>query len=205
MKALPFALLSLLLLGGCRAKTDTSGASKAPIDPFASAPSSPSSPSAPSARGGAKPEKGKLAKGSVQEVRVVGVSDGDTVKVLTADRKEVTVRLNGIDAPEKKQAFGTQAKTRLSDLVFDKTVTVKVEDIDRYGRAVGQITLGGQSVNQRMVRDGMAWWYRAYAKKDRDLERFEAEAKAARRGLWAGRSAEAPWEWRKARRSAGAR
>ena len=58
------------------------------------------------------------------EGRVVGVADGDTVTVLDADKVQHKIRLSGIDAPEKAQAFGNRSKESLSDLVFSKTVTV---------------------------------------------------------------------------------
>lgn len=147
-----------------------------------------------------KRKKGTLAKGSVVQVQVVGVSDGDTVTLLTDKNTEVRMRLNGIDAPESKQSFGARAKERLSDLIYGKTVTAKIDGTDRYGRALGEITYGGASVNDRMVRDGLAWWYRQYAKKDTDLERFETEARNARRGLWSEPNPQEPWAWRKERR-----
>ena len=56
--------------------------------------------------------------------RVVSVADGDTVTVLDADKVQHKIRLSGIDAPEKAQAFGNRSKESLSDLVFSKTVTV---------------------------------------------------------------------------------
>ena len=175
--------LPLLLILGCDRKSPAS---------VASPPSR--------SRGASKSTLARLPKGSVVQVRVVGVTDGDTVKVLTEDKTEIKMRLNGIDAPESKMPFGTQAKSNLSDLVFNKTVTAKIDNYDRYGRAVGELTLGGASVNERMVRDGYAWWYRAYAKKNTTLERLEREARAAKRGLWHDARPKAPWEWRKAKR-----
>lgn len=44
--------------------------------------------------------------------KVIGIKDGDTISVLH-EGKEETIRLNGIDCPEKKQAFG-------SKIYFDK-------------------------------------------------------------------------------------
>ena len=53
---------------------------------------------------------------------VVGVSDGDTITLLADDNTQYKIRLMGIDAPEKKQAFGTVSKTSLSDLIYSKRV-----------------------------------------------------------------------------------
>ena len=68
--------------------------------------------------------------------RVVGVSDGDTITVLSKG-KPVQIRLHGIDCPEKRQAFGNRAKQFTSRLVYGKTVTVRDLGQDRYGRTVG--------------------------------------------------------------------
>ena len=57
--------------------------------------------------------------------KVVGVSDGDTITVLDADKRQRKIRLEGIDAPESNQDFGSRAKQSLSDLVFGKTVAVE--------------------------------------------------------------------------------
>jgi len=74
--------------------------------------------------------------------RVVGVTDGDTLTVLegTTQRK---VRLLGIDAPERAQAFGSRAKEALSDLVFGRTVRVTWKARDKYGRTLGDVYAGG--------------------------------------------------------------
>ena len=76
-------------------------------------------------------------------------------------------------------------------------VTVREVDKDRYGRTVAEVSLpDGRSLNREMVRAGMCWWYRAYAPADRDLAALEAEAKAAKRGLWSQSGAVPPWDWR---------
>jgi Staphylococcal nuclease homologue len=73
----------------------------------------------------------------------------------------VKVRLHGVDTPEKAQAFGTRAPQFTSDLVFQRDVMVVVQTTDRYGRLVGEVLLpDGRSLNQELVRAGMAWWYR---------------------------------------------
>ncbi len=137
--------------------------------------------------------------------RVVGVSDGDTITVLDANRTQYKIRLAGIDAPESKQAFGSRSKQNLSDLVFGKDVAVEWDKRDRYQRVVGVVLVDGHDVNLEQVRAGMAWWYRQYAKEqtldDRRLyEQAENGAKAARRGLWVDANPVPPWEWRRTKR-----
>jgi endonuclease YncB( thermonuclease family) len=129
--------------------------------------------------------------------KVVGVSDGDTLTVLTAEKRQVKVRLHGIDAPETGQDFGSRAKQAASEMAFGQQVTVRELDKDRYGRTVAEVILpDGRSLNREMVRGGMAWWYRQYAPADRELASLEAEARAAKRGLWTQPGAVPPWDWR---------
>jgi endonuclease YncB( thermonuclease family) len=127
--------------------------------------------------------------------KVVGVSDGDTISVLYRGKAE-KVRLRGIDAPEKKQPFGERAKQFTSAQAFGKSVTVQVDDIDRYGRYIGIVTLpDGSVLNGNIVRVGLAWWYRQYAPDAKLLGDYEQEARKARRGLWADKAPVAPWAW----------
>jgi len=131
--------------------------------------------------------------------RVVGISDGDTIKVLHNGRAE-KIRLNGIDCPEKGQAFGNKAKQFTSEMVFGKTVTVHEHGRDKYGRMVGDVLLpDGQSLNRELVAAGLAWWYRKYS-KDASLGQLEEEARSAKRGLWADPEPIPPWSWRKQRK-----
>lgn len=129
---------------------------------------------------------------------VVAISDGDTLTLLTAQKKQVKVRLAEIDTPEKAQPYGQKARQALADMTFRKQATVDVQTVDRYGRSVGLVSVGGTDVNRALVESGAAWVYRAY-NKDKSLLQVEASARAARRGLWALPEAErvAPWEWRR--------
>lgn len=132
--------------------------------------------------------------------KVVAIIDGDTIEVMREGRAE-RVRLNGIDCPESHQAFGTRAKQFTAAAVFGKQVTVRTHDRDRYGRAIGDVTLlDGSSLNQALVQAGLAWWYREYS-TDRVLERLDEEARNAKRGLWADPHPIPPWEFRKSTQS----
>ena len=133
--------------------------------------------------------------------RVVGIADGDTLTVCPDEGATVRIRLWGIDAPERGQAYTSVAKRYLAALAFGKRVRVLVHDLDRYGRTVAEIILpDGRNANQEMVRAGYAWWYRYYAPHDRVLEQLEAEARQARRGLWADPQALPPWDYRRLKR-----
>ncbi|MDO8990109.1 MAG: thermonuclease family protein [Sideroxyarcus sp.] len=133
--------------------------------------------------------------------RVVSIADGDTVTVLDGSNTQTKIRLMGIDAPEKKQAFGQRSKQHLSDLVFDKHVTVEYSKKDRYGRTVGKLLVEGLDANLEQVKAGMAWHYKQYQKEqtpsDRSLySESENRARAARIGLWADPDPTPPWGFR---------
>jgi micrococcal nuclease len=107
--------------------------------------------------------------------------------------------LHGVDAPEARQPFSDRARQFTSELAFGKTVTIRVRDTDQYGRTVADVILpDGRNLNHELVKAGFAWWYRNYAKNDANLERLEAEARKASRGLWADKAPVPPWEFRRA-------
>ena len=93
---------------------------------------------------------------------VVRITDGDTIVVLDAEKVQHKIRLQGIDAPERRQAFGTKSKEHLSDLVAGKTVEVDYSKYDRYGRVLGIVMVNGEDVNLDQVEAGMAWHYKTY-------------------------------------------
>ena len=128
--------------------------------------------------------------------KVVRVIDGDTVIVLNIDNQQTKIRLYGIDAPEKKQAFGTKAKQFLSSLIFGKVVDVVDLGNDMYGRTVGKIYLDSQYINLRMVECGYSWHYRRYAPKDSELSLAQDHAKQQQLGLWSDPKVVAPWDYR---------
>ncbi len=132
--------------------------------------------------------------------RVVGVSDGDTLTILTNSKSQVKIRLAAIDAPEKSQAFGSQSKQALSDTCFGKAASIEIVDTDRYGRTVGVVTCDGVRANDAQVSAGMAWVYRKYAEGFGHLYKLEEGARASQIGLWRDKNPTPPWEWRKAKR-----
>lgn len=131
--------------------------------------------------------------------RVVGVTDGDTLTCLTGSNEQIKVRLAQIDAPEKAQPIGQRSKESLSDLSFNKNVTLKVETTDRYGRTVATVMDGSTDVNLLQVKRGMAWVYDKYA---HDQSYFDAEdaARTGKVGLWVDKKPIEPSKWRKGER-----
>jgi len=126
--------------------------------------------------------------------KVVGITDGDTITVLV-NKESINVRLEGIDAPESRQSFGTKSKQALSEMVFGKAVTVKKIGEDRYGRTLGFVIVGELDANAKMIEDGWAWHFKKYNDEER-LAKLEVEARSAKRGLWTEATPLAPWEYR---------
>ena len=134
--------------------------------------------------------------------RVVAIADGDTITILDSANTQHRIRLEGIDAPESHQAFGEQSKQSLSEMIFGKDVSVTFQKTDQYGRLVGKIILDGRDINLEQVKAGMAWHYKFYedeqTPEDRDAyAKAEAEARAARRGLWQDPNPTEPYQFRK--------
>ena len=129
--------------------------------------------------------------------KVVGVSDGDTITVLDASKKQHKVRRDGIDAPESNQDYGSRAKQSLSDLVFGKTVTVTSRKKDMYGRVLGKVTLDGKDINKEQINRGMAWFNLPYedelpANVAVPYKLTYMLARQKKLGLWAGPSPTPP-------------
>jgi endonuclease YncB( thermonuclease family) len=148
---------------------------------------------------------------------VVAVADGDTITVLDDSRRQIKVRLAGIDAPEKMQPYGQKSKATLSVAAFGKKVNVIGSKVDRYKRLIAKVVVpsdatctnvlcpGSIDVGLRQVELGMAWWYRKYAIEQTPFDQAAYEvaedaAKRGRSGLWRDADPVAPWEWRKLKR-----
>jgi endonuclease YncB( thermonuclease family) len=109
--------------------------------------------------------------------------------------------LAGIDAPEKKQAFGDKSKAALSDCAFGRDVVIFWDKTDRYQRIVGRVMVSGIDCNLRQVKLGMAWHYKKYELEQPPEERrsyaaAEVVARSARIGIWSEASPIAPWDFR---------
>ena len=125
------------------------------------------------------------------------VVDGDSLR-----RGDMDIRLHGIDAPEYRQTCrdkhgveypcGKQATNALRGLVGKREVSCSSIETDRYGRAVAVCRIGALEINGEMVRLG---WAVAYLSHSLSYVRLEAEARRARRGIWAG-SFEPPADYR---------
>ncbi|NPC57843.1 thermonuclease family protein [Caenimonas soli] len=130
---------------------------------------------------------------------VVGITDGDTLTARCGEPghyDQVKVRLAEIDAPEKKQAFGSRSKQALSSLCFQQWAAIRETARDRYGRTVARVECQGADASAEQVRAGMAWAFTKYL-TDPEIKRLEVAARAAGVGLWSDAAPIEPWLWRK--------
>lgn len=147
-----------------------------------------------------------IANAALLSGRVVRVSDGDTITVLDRDNRQHKIRLAGIDAPEKAQAFGNKSKQSLSDMVFNREVSVLWDKEDRYKRIVGKVMLNSVDVNLEQLNKGLAWHYKKYQSEQSATDRrvyadAEETARKSRVGLWIETKAIAPWDWRRLKKN----
>jgi len=138
--------------------------------------------------------------------RVVKVADGDTITILDSSNTQHKIRLSGIDAPERKQAFGDRSKQALADVVAGRDVVIDWNKRDRYKRIVGKVLVSGQDINLQQVRNGMAWHYITYQDEQDPVDRSlyaqaEYAAQGERLGLWADKYPQAPWQFRRAKKN----
>jgi len=132
--------------------------------------------------------------------RVVAIQDGDTLTILDAAKRQHKIRLVGIDAPERKQAFGKRSWQSLAQICAAKEARVEEKGKDRFGRLIGAVTCAGVDANAEQVRRGLAWVYTRYVPMGSPLYELEAYARLRQLGLWRDAQPVAPWEWRASKR-----
>ena len=154
------------------------------------------------AAGGSVAQARAPARASWQGV-VSYVVDGDTVRVRPAGGgKPVSVRLEGIDAPELCQPGGAASRDTLKRRVLGQRVAVQGRAHDDYGRLLARLALNGEDLGAWMVTQGQAWSYR-YRKQPGPYALQQSRAKAAGRGVFARGHAAAPVEPRMFRKQHG--
>ncbi len=127
--------------------------------------------------------------------RVTWIHDGDTVKIRSNGVNHL-IRLWGIDAPEHDQDFGKESTKYLIKLIKNKTVIVKWDKQDRYGRIIGKIYLGKKYINLEIIKSGMAMVY-LYYNNEKDFINAEKQAKKSKIGLWIQKNPMPPWKYRR--------
>ena len=137
-------------------------------------------------------------------VRVTGILDGDTITVRDPAGRTATVWIDGIAAPEYRQAWAARSKYALRGLVSMRTVFVIPRFIDGGGRIVGKVMLGDLDIGLEQVRTGMAWYDDSVDFEDaRERDTYADAQESARNeglGLWRSPHPVPPWEYRRGRR-----
>ncbi len=136
------------------------------------------------------------ALGETISGRVVAVADGDTLTIVDEAKRQYRIRLAEIDAPERKQAFGTQSRQSLAELCLKKEAKVETQGPASNSRYIGRVTCEGVDASAEQVRRGMAWVSAKQTGPASPLYELEAHARLRQIGLWADPEPVAPWEWR---------
>jgi endonuclease YncB( thermonuclease family) len=134
------------------------------------------------------------ARAETFEASVVGVPDGDSITVMH-ERQRVKVRLAGIDAPERRQRFGSESRKALARLCRNRKALVTWTQKDDYQRLLGRVSCAGTDANAEQVRHGMAWV--RYKQQHPELSGLQDAAQRERRGLWTQQAPTPPWDWRR--------
>lgn len=128
---------------------------------------------------------------------VIGVTDGDTLTVQV-NQESVTLRLANIDAPEKGQPFGRQARESLSGLCLGKDAEYTEQGTGRYGELLATVTCNGVDVSRTQIERGLAWVIDK-SNQDFTLPALQSIARRDRKGLWADADPVPPWTFRRPR------
>lgn len=115
--------------------------------------------------------------------KVVGVVDGDTITVYTADKRQMMIRFSGIDAPEKDQEFGAAAREQLSGLIFEQNVTITNLKKDCLERLSASVSFKNKNLNLILVEAGNAWADN-FCQSNETFSKAEASAREKKIGLW---------------------
>lgn len=142
-----------------------------------------------------------LLSAQILKGKAVKIADGDTFTLLVNGHDQVKIRIDGIDAPEKGQAFGNRAKEYLSGMIWEKELTVSVTKKDRYGRSIGKVSTPSiTDVGLEMIKAGFAWQYRDY-NNEKAYADAESLARQNRKGLWLDNNPKRPQDFRKEKRN----
>lgn len=138
---------------------------------------------------------------TVFTARVVKIIDGDTLEVRHQGNK-LRVRLWGVDTPEHQQRFSREAREFTRERVDGRQIELQTKAWDKYGRLVAIVRVNGDSLNEELVREGLAWVHIYYCKEPicREWRQLEKKARKDGRGLWEEENPVPPWKWKQSHR-----
>jgi len=137
----------------------------------------------------------------------IDVQDGDSFVMRDDLGNRIRVRISGIDAPEKSQAFADRSRQHLRDLMRDARIRLEPVKVDVFGRTVARVWVlaedgkSGRDAGMAQIEAGLAWHFKRYSseQQDRDAMRYakaQRQAQADGLGLWRDPSPEPPWDFR---------
>ncbi|MBC7911810.1 MAG: thermonuclease family protein [Pyrinomonadaceae bacterium] len=138
------------------------------------------------------------------DLQVITVTDGDTLIISNTANQHLRLRIQGIDAPETGQSFGSDAQSYLAKLLTGKTVSIEFDPRgkpDDLGRVIAKVYLDGLDIGLEQIKAGLAWFCKDYKKEQTESDRYtyaesEKEARQAKRGLWKDAAPQSPWDYR---------
>ncbi len=121
------------------------------------------------------------------------VVDGDSLYI-----DDVEIRLYGIDAPEKGQAFNKAAARFLRSFIKGKELTYTTIAKDQYKRTLALVYANNINLQEELVKNGFAWVYPRYCKKNicNEWKKLQEQAKSQKKGLWQYKNPLSPWDWK---------
>jgi endonuclease YncB( thermonuclease family) len=136
------------------------------------------------------------------QVRVIGITDGDTIVVADTQRRKYTVQMDGIDAPELAQPYGAASKLHLERRILNRTVILMWHKTGKDGTLIAKVMFNNGDINMLQLRTGSAWnaGNLTVNYSGNDKARYASSQKHAQDkqlGLWREGNAVEPWEWRK--------
>ena len=157
--------------------------------------------------------------GRIQEVRLYGID----APISWGGAREQTRFLkdrNGEPGRNKEtqvtvprpQNYGLAAKKYVSRRILDKPVVIqplpgkirgpwyspKIDPYDRFHRVQALMWVHGEkgeSLNEELLKNGLAWWYSPFVPFERGFKHLEDQARQSKVGLWAQANPIPPWQW----------
>ncbi|MFK7102234.1 thermonuclease family protein [Flavobacterium oreochromis] len=128
--------------------------------------------------------------------KVVKVKDGDTIEIIDENLDTYTIRIEGIDCPEKSQEFGSTAKKFTSNEIYLKNVEILPINKDKYGRIIAKVLYDKKNLSEELLKAGLAWHYKKF-NKNAIYSNLEIKARKKKKGLWIQNNPIPPYQFRK--------